>query len=288
VGEFLNDYYFPSDLGQEIKGCAGNMGIPYGWLALFNIGYEVSDACTSIVAQTESGKIYHARNMDFWAGMGFTDTLKNITFISNFQRGGKTLFMAASFAGYVGILSGMKPNGFSVTIDTRFYPQGLGDMFYEVIAALMEKNASLVTFLSRKVFENENNYPSALQQLSNNELISDCYYIIAGASAGQGAVISRNRMNATNVWELDSPSRWYEVETNYDHWQNPPWFDDRVTPANRGMTALGQKNLSLQGMMDVLTIKPVLNIQTTYTILASPADGIFKCYTRWCPYPCVE
>lgn len=82
IGAFLNDYYFPSDYGQEIKGCAPLLGIPHGWLALFNLGYEVSDACTSIVAQTKSGKIYHARNMDFWAGMGFTDTLKNITFIS--------------------------------------------------------------------------------------------------------------------------------------------------------------------------------------------------------------
>jgi len=289
IGSFLNDYYYPSDYGQEIQGCAKGLGIPYGWLALFNIGYEVSDACTSIVAQTTEGKIYHARNMDFWAGMGFTDTLKNITFISNFQRGGKTLFMATSFAGYVGVLSGMKPNAFSVTIDTRFYPQGLGDMFYEIIAAIMESNASLVSFLSRKVFENENNWPSAVSQLSNNELIADVYYIVAGVSAGQGAVISRNRMNATDVWILNAPAgRWYEVETNYDHWVQPPWFDDRVVPANRGMDALGQKDLSLTGMLGVLTIKPVLNIQTTYTILASPADGTFKCYTRWCPYPCVE
>jgi len=288
IGAFLNDFYYPSDYGQEIKGCAKLLGVPYGWLALFNLGYEVSDACTSIVAQTTSGKIYHARNMDFWAGMGFTDTLKNITFISNFQKGGKTLFQGTSFAGYVGILSGMKPNAFSITIDTRFYPQGLGDMFYEVIAAIMETNASLVSFLSRKVFENENNWPSAVQQLSQNQLIADVYYIVAGVSSGQGAVISRNRLNATDVWILDPPKRWFEVETNYDHWENPPWFDDRVVPANRGMEAMGQQKLSLTGMLDVLTIKPVLNIQTTYTILACPADGTFRCYTRWCPYPCVE
>jgi len=288
VGAFLNDYYYPTDYGQEIKACGPQLGVPYGWLALFNLGYEVSDACTSIVAQTTSGKIYHARSMDFWAGMGFTDTLKNITFISNFQRGGKTVFLGTSFAGYMGLLSGMKPNAFSVTIDTRFYPQGLGDMFYEIMAAITEKNASLVSFLSRQVFENEWNWPSAVKQLSNTELIADVYYIVAGVSAGQGAVISRNRKNATDVWILDSPKRWFEVETNYDHWTNPPWFDDRVVPANRGMEAMGQQKLSLDGMLEVLSIKPVLNIQTTYSILASPADGIYKCYTRWCPYPCVE
>jgi len=183
----------------------------------------------------------------------------------------------------------MKPNGFSVTIDTRFYPQGLGDMFYEIIAALIEKNASLVSFLSRRVFENENNWAAAVSNLSNDTLIADCYYIVGGVSAGEGAVISRNRMNATDVWILNAAQgRWFEVETNYDHWEQPPWFDDRVTPANNGMNAMGRQNLSLAGMMKVLTIKPVLNIQTTYTILASPADDIYKCYTRWCPYPCVE
>jgi len=288
IGALLNDYYYPTDLGLEIQGCAKTMGIPHGWLALFNIGYEVSDACTSIVAQTNGGQIYQARNMDFWAGMGFTDTLKNITFIGNFQKGGKTVFYTTSFAGYVGALSGMRLNGYSLTINTRFYPQGLGDMFYEIIAAIMERNASLVSFLSRKVLENISDYPSALQQLSNDELIADVYYTMAGVSAGQGAVISRNRLNATNVWQLNAPSRWYEVQTNYDHWTNPPWFDDRVVPANRGMDALGRNSLSLDGMLNVLSIKPVLNIQTTYTILACPAEGTYKCYTRWCPYPCVE
>jgi hypothetical protein len=53
--------------------------------------------------------------------------------------------------------------------------------------------------------ENENDYPAALASLSNTELIADVYYILAGVSAGQGAVISRNRQNATDVWTLDEP-----------------------------------------------------------------------------------
>jgi hypothetical protein len=48
---------------------------------------------------------------------------------------------------------GMKPNAFSMTIDTRFYPDGMYELFYEIIAAIEEKNASLVSFLSREVFE---------------------------------------------------------------------------------------------------------------------------------------
>jgi len=176
-----------------------------------------------------------------------------------------------------------------VTIDTRFYPDGITELFYEVIAAITEKNASLVSFLSRKVFENENDYSSAIDNLSNGELIADVYYIVAGVSSGQGAVISRNRENATDVWSLDAKNgRWYEVEPNYDHWEQPPWFDDRVDPANKGMDAMGQYGVTLDGIFNVLSTKPVFNLQTTYTILAVPRNGTYRCWTRYCPYPCVE
>ncbi len=82
----------------------------------------------------------------------------------------------------------MKPNAFSITIDTRFYPQGISEMFYEIIAAITEKNASLVTFLSRNVFQNENDFHAAVDNLSNDLLIADVYYIVAGVSAGEGTI----------------------------------------------------------------------------------------------------
>jgi len=288
AGDLLNEYYFPTEYAQEISGCGQYLGVSTGWLTIINIGYEISDACTSIVAQTLDGKIFHARNLDFWTGIWLTDTLRNMTFQAEFMKGGKLMFHATTFAGFVGVLSGQKPNAFSVTVDTRFYPGGVVQMFYEIIAAIQERNASLVTFLSRKVFTNENNFAAALENLSNDELIADVYYIIAGVSAGQGAVISRNRINATDVWMLDPPKRWFEVETNYDHWEQPPWFDDRVAPANNAMNAMGRQNLSLDGMMQVLTVKPVMNIQTTYTILSCPATSFYKSYARWCDYPCTE
>jgi len=288
IGEELNDHYFPYEYGQEIKGCADKMGIPYGWAALFNLGYEVSDACTSIVAQAPDGKIYHARNLDFWEGMGFTSTLRNMTIQVDYQKGGKTVFTATTFAGMVGVLSGIKSGAFSATIDTRFYPDGIGELFYEVIAAIQERNASLVSFLLRKVMQNENDFNSALANLSNDELIADVYYILAGVSAGEGAVISRNRTGADDVWLLDSPTRWFEVETNYDHWEEAPWFDNRIDPANDAMNAVRQDGISLERMFQVLSTKPVLNLQTTYTILSCPATGEYQSFTRYCVYPCVE
>jgi hypothetical protein len=289
LGKLLNDFYLPSEYAQEIQGCAAVLGVDYGWVTLLNLGYEVSDACTSIVAETTDGQILHARNMDFWEGEGFTNSLKDMAMQVEYQRNGQPLFYATTFAGYVGVLSGMKPNGFSVTINTRFYPQGLGQLFYEVVAAIEERNATLVSYLTRKVFTNDNHFETAIENLSNDELIADVYYTVAGVNSGEGAVISRNRMNATNVWRLDaSAGTWFLAQTNYDHWENPPWFDDRVKPAYAAMNAMGQDDLTFDGLWKVLSTKPVFNLQTTYSILAQPSQSYFQSWTRYCPYPCAE
>jgi acid ceramidase len=90
------------------------------------------------------------------------------------------VFKTTGFAGYVGALSGIRPGGFSLTIDQRFYPGGIDEFFWQVIAAIEERNASLVSFLSRLVLENENTFGAALDGLSDDELIADVYYIVAG------------------------------------------------------------------------------------------------------------
>jgi len=288
LGKTLNLVYF-HEFGGELRGCAEELGVDYGWLTLFNIGYEVTDGCTSILAQTNDNKILHVRNMDFWDGIWLTGHLKNLTIQVDYQTGGKTLFHATTFAGYVGVLSGMKPKGFSISIDTRNYPDGPFQLFYEVIAAITEKNASLVSFLTRKVLTREPDFESAVRNLSNDLLIADVYYIVGGISANQGAVISRNRHNASDVWRLQTPDRWYEVQTNYDHWKRPPWYDNRVDPANHAMNALGRKELTLDNLLHkVLSVKPVLNLQTTFSMLACAADDTYKSYARNCQYPCAE
>jgi len=157
----------------------------------------------------------------------------------------------------------------------------------DLLRKLGSFHASLVTFLSRQVLQNDGDFNTALNDLSDDNLIADVYYILAGSKPGEGAVISRNRTDAADVWRLDS-SRWFEAQTNYDHWQQPPWFDNRVDPANNAMNSVGQQKISLDTLFQVLSTKPVLNLQTTYTILSCPATGEYTSYTRYCPYPCVE
>ncbi len=59
------------DYGAEMKGIANVTGLDVGEVLLYNIFYEVSSLCTSIVAQDDTGNVYHARNLDFGLFLGW-------------------------------------------------------------------------------------------------------------------------------------------------------------------------------------------------------------------------
>jgi hypothetical protein len=81
--------------------------------------------------------------------------------------------------------------------------------------------------------ENADSYISAVSLFSSNLLINPVYYIIAGSSVGEGAVVTRYREpEKTDIWPLNSSAAdgWFRLVTNYDHWESDPSYDDRRTP----------------------------------------------------------
>ncbi|KAG9479837.1 hypothetical protein GDO78_011720 [Eleutherodactylus coqui] len=71
----------PPPFDEEIKGIAEASGQPLGEILLFNIFYELFTVCTSVVAEDMSGKLFHARNLDFGLFLGFLtrSVLENAT-----------------------------------------------------------------------------------------------------------------------------------------------------------------------------------------------------------------
>uniref|UniRef100_A0A8C2JRV4 Acid ceramidase n=1 Tax=Cyprinus carpio TaxID=7962 RepID=A0A8C2JRV4_CYPCA len=284
----------PQPFSDEIKGIAAVSGIPLGEITLFNIFYEVFTVCTSIVAEDFNGNIYHARNLDFGLFMGWdrqnktwtlTEKLKPLVVNVNFQRGNKTVFKSTNFAGYVGILTGIRPGEFSLTMNERFNFDGGYVGILEWI--LGWRDGMWMGFLTRKVLENATSYEDAKDQLSLTKLLAPAYFILGGNRTGQGCVITRTRINTLDIWELDMKlGRWYVLETNYDHWEKPMIFDDRRTPAMKCMNQTTQANISLASIYDVLSTKPVLNKLTTYTSLMEVSTGSLESYIRDCPNPC--
>jgi len=180
-----------------------------------------------------------------------------------------------SYVGYVGLLTGMKPGAFSISLDQR----DSGTLLENFLELLLVPNTMAACFLIRDTLQKQNSFHEAVERLSHTSLVAPSYIIIGGVSTDEGAVVTRDRIAALDLWFLDgSNHRWFLVETNYDHWK--PAGDDRRQVANEGMNATGKQNISLNTIFGVLSTPPVLNDQTTYTTLMSAAAGNYTTYAR--------
>uniref|UniRef100_A0A8D0P2Y0 ceramidase n=1 Tax=Sus scrofa TaxID=9823 RepID=A0A8D0P2Y0_PIG len=239
--------------------------------------------------------LLHGRNMDFGLLLGWninnntwvvTEQLKPLTVNLNFQRNNKTVFKAASFAGYVGVMTGFKPGLFSLTLNERFSSNGGYIGILEWV--LGKKDAKWIGFILRSVLENSTSYEEAKNILTKTKLLAPAYFILGGNVSGEGCVITRDRKESLDVYELDpKQGRWYVVQTNYDRWKNTFFLDDRRTPAKICLNQTTQENISFATLYDVLSTKPVLNKLTVFTTLIDVIKGQFETYLRDCPDPCI-
>ncbi|KAJ8335926.1 hypothetical protein SKAU_G00392680 [Synaphobranchus kaupii] len=284
----------PYPFNEEIKGIAKDSGVPLGEVILFNIFYEVFTVCTSLVAEDADGNLFHGRNLDFGLFMGWdlknktwtiTEKLKPLVVNVDFTRNNRTVFKSTNFAGYVGMLTGIRPHTFTLTMNERFSLDGGYIGILEWI--LGKRDGMWMSFLTRSVLENATSYEEAKNRLAQTKLLAPAYFILGGNQTGQGCVITRSRVLSLDIWELERKlGRWYVLETNYDHWKEPLFLDDRRTPAMRCMNQTMQANISIKTIYNVLSTKPVLNKLTTYTTLMDVSKGRLESYIRDCPSPC--
>uniref|UniRef100_A0A7N6BF93 Acid ceramidase n=1 Tax=Anabas testudineus TaxID=64144 RepID=A0A7N6BF93_ANATE len=278
----------PYPFNEEIKGISTDSGVPLGEVVLFNIFYEVFTVCTSIVAEDNKGNLVHGRNLDFGLFLGWdvknkswtiSEKLKPLVVNLDFKRKNQTVFKSTNFAGYVGMLTGIKPHTFTLTMNERF---SLDGGYIGILEWIMgQRDGMWMSFLTRSVLENANSYEEAKKHLAQTKMLAPAYFILGGNQTQQGCIITRSR-------EIDLKlGRWYVLETNYDHWEEPFFLDDRRTPAMKCMNQTTQANMSLKTMYDVLSTKPVLNKLTTYTTLMQVSEGKLESYIRDCPDPCM-
>jgi N-acylethanolamine-hydrolysing acid amidase len=271
---------FPHPYNHEMMGIANATGIKIVDVILINTLYEVTAygeggfaGCTSIVAESASGTIFHGRNLDYSLG----PFLPNMTITVDFQKGGETVYTGTTFAGYVGLLTGQKPHAYTISMNER----DKGKWWMNAAEALVNGMGAVAAIRIRETLANESlDYKSALTFLSETPFIAPCYLTIGGTEASQGAVITRDRSYALDVMIIDSQKgEWFVLETNYDHWTTPPPDDDRRDPGIKYMNEMGRGNVSQAGLFNVLSTAPVLNEGTTYTVVMSAAHPQY--YNSW-------
>jgi len=285
----------PDEYAQELSGMSTELEIDCGEVVIYNVFYEFFSVCTSIIAEDEDGKLYHGRNMDFGLFLGWdvknntwrtSEILRKLLVNVEFQKNGKTVYIGTTFAGYVGVLTAMKKNAFTFSIDERFTLDGGYVGLFEWLLSRGTNGAHWLGFYTRDVMLNATSYHQAKKMFATAELIAPAYFILGGIHPGEGAVITRDRKKIADMWELTTSHRWYLVETNYDRWTKPMFFDDRRTPAMKCMNETTQKSVDFKGLFNVLSTKPVLNKLTVYTALMQATDDRYESYVQFCQDPC--
>ena len=125
-----------------------------------------------------------ARNLDF----AFSYWLSQISVEGHFYRGDQLIYKGTMITGYSGILTGIKPGVFTLSVDERDSHSSYIDNFEEM---LFRRSYDDIKW-SRMVLEQAKTYEEALEMLMDQEIQADVYYILGGAKPGQGAIITRD------------------------------------------------------------------------------------------------
>lgn len=178
--EYLEEYkahFIAPAFLEEIEGLAEHCAYSAQQILIANLYYDIvkfAFACTAFAVEVE-GSVWHGRNLDWWTE---NEVLKKYTKLFQFTRGGQVVFESVSWMGFVGVLSGMQPQAFSVTLNA-------------IVSEETPNIGKPVAFLLREVLEEKHSFEEAQQLLEKTSLISDCLLLLAGTKASELCVIER-------------------------------------------------------------------------------------------------
>ena len=286
---------------EELQGIADVSGLPVGKIALMQIAYEVFAACTSIVVNAPSNdgrseKVpFHIRTMD-WD----MEELKPLTIEVNFVRGGVTIFKGTTWAGYVGVLTGMRPDAFSVSVNYRRSREGHDRGLLRGVMSNMVEGLCRswpVSFLVREALDRCSTYTAAVNALHESDLMAPTYITVAGVAPGEGVVITRNRSGFEPDQLLSASD--YIVQANMDHFlddaddiadEDKDWQDIcesrlRRRVAQKACASILQSSQPSSARLDesspsvqqqlwsLMSVRPCLAHDTVYTVAMQASSG---------------
>jgi len=161
-----------------------------------DLGHALQDlalvGCSSFAAwgnQTADGNLLIARNFDFYVGDAFAEE-KVISFIKP-EKGYK--FMSVSWAGMIGVMSGMNEKGLTVTINAG----------KSAIPLIAKTPISLVT---REVLQYASNIEEAIAIAKKKEIFVSESILVGSAEDNKAVIIEMSPENF-GVFEVDNNSR---------------------------------------------------------------------------------
>jgi hypothetical protein len=168
----------------EIESWARALGMSPGTVTILNCAYELSHlrwpklfGCTAGVRGVDGLGMVHVRSLDWpLAAMGAA------TRLFRFRRGARE-FVSVGVPGHVGVLSGMLPRAYSVTIN---WAPPVAFPSFDFGPA----------FLLRDTLETCDTYDAAVRTLTETRLSTSVFFTLCGTAQGQACVIERTQREA--------------------------------------------------------------------------------------------
>jgi len=185
---------------EELRAIAAFLKVPLYQVVLLNLMYETTTSCTSIIVEGEDGRPLHGRTLD-WPLIDLHDMTINV----DFQRGGRVLFSATTFAGFVGTFTAIRKGAFSISVNFREDQEGGLFLRSHLPCARDRWSCWPVGFLVRHILEDEaiTTFVSARSRLESCLLVRSAFFTLAGCQSREGALITRSPQGrALPTWDL--------------------------------------------------------------------------------------
>ena len=175
--------------------------------------------CTTVVHEVADG-VVHARTLD-WCWL---EGLEELLVTLHVAKGERLLYKCTSVVGYLGVLTGMREEGFSISLNYRRPFRGVwkegpdGEMEPQMehtwgntmqsVAALAQAmiGAWPVASMIRSVLEECEDFGTALRRFREIRLIAPCFVTIAGCHKDEGVILTCDSGTGKHEQSISDPA----------------------------------------------------------------------------------
>jgi hypothetical protein len=241
---------------DELLAISEILNISFDKILIGQLCYEMFAACTSLIYKDDNNNNIFFRTMD-WP----LESLKDVTIKLTVIKNNKIVYKGITWVGYIGILTGMKPFKYALSINFRKSDGSI----YDNVLKILKMNYP-ISYLCRDLLESDYDYDQVKENFINVELISPCYIILS--SLNEACTIIRDPSKCVNIIECEK----YLIQTNKD-----PGNDSTDIMFSNKRNELAKNVLEKnKNILNDLLEYPILNNDTIYYAIMIPSNNVIN------------
>lgn len=249
----LNDPSY-EEMREEILGISETCEIDVGYLAIYNLMYELGQtmACTAVI-YSDGKTAYLANNLDYM----FFDFFLNVIMHAEFYKEGKLVLEGLQLFGFIGLTTNKSPYLMS-TLNARKWPGSTLDV---LLAAINDKSLHFTVYESRKRMLSSKTLDEYERTLAGYTHAVPAYFSVVEINGNKGSMIVRgwDRIDYKEVLGENPSDNWFYMQTNSDR--------DHICPRQEG---------GVQKMQTMSPTDPNLTSELISSVLSQSPNFDFR------------